>query len=96
MVDNAFAHGTGAVRLSAVSHNGSLELHVADEGPGFPEGFLGRAFERFSRADEARTRGGSGLGLAIVDTVARAHRGSAHAANRDGGGADVWVTLSQA
>jgi two-component system OmpR family sensor kinase len=96
MVDNAFAHGRGAVRLSAVSDNGTLELHVADDGPGFPEEFLGRAFERFSRADEARTRGGSGLGLAIVDTVARAHRGSAHAANRDGGGADVWVTLSQA
>ena len=42
------------------------------------------------------TRGGSGLGLAIVDTVARAHRGSAHAANREDGGADVWLTLGQA
>ena len=95
MVDNAFAHGTGAVRLTAVPHNGSVELHVTDNGPGFPAEFLGHAFERFSRADEARTRAGSGLGLAIVDTVARAHRGSAHAANREGGGADVWVTLGQ-
>jgi signal transduction histidine kinase len=95
MVDNAFVHGAGAVRLTAVSQNGSVELHVADEGPGFPPDFLGRAFERFSRAGEARARGGSGLGLAIVDTVARAHRGSAHAANRDGGGADVWMTLGQ-
>jgi two-component system OmpR family sensor kinase len=93
MVDNAFAHGRGEVRLSAVPQNGSVELHVADDGPGFPAEFLDRAFERFSRADDARGRGGSGLGLAIVDTVARAHRGSAHAANRAGGGADVWVTL---
>ena len=96
MVDNAFAHGTGAVQLSAVPHNGVVELHVTDDGPGFAAGFLGHAFERFSRADDARARGGSGLGLAIVDTVARAHRGSAHAANRDSGGADVWMTLGQA
>ena len=96
MVDNAFAHGTGAVRLSAVRHDGSIELHVADDGPGFPAEFLRHAFERFSRADEARTRGGSGLGLAIVDTVARAHRGHAQAANREDGGADVWMTLGQA
>jgi signal transduction histidine kinase len=96
MVDNAFAHGTGAVRLSAVPHNGAVELHVTDDGPGFAAEFLGQAFERFSRADDARARGGSGLGLAIVDTVARAHRGSAHAANRDSGGADVWMTLGQA
>ena len=93
MVDNALAHGSGAVRLTVVPHDGSVELHVADDGPGFPAEFLGHAFERFSRADEARTRGGSGLGLAIVDTVARAHRGSAHAANRESGGADVWMTL---
>jgi signal transduction histidine kinase len=93
MVDNAFAHGRGEVRLSAVPQNGTVELHVADDGLGFPAEFLDRAFERFSRADDARGRGGSGLGLAIVDTVARAHRGSAHAANRAGGGADVWVTL---
>src|SRR4029079_3748664 len=96
MVDNALAHGSGAVRMSAVPHNGTVELDLSDHGPGFPAEFLGHAFERFSRADEARTQGGSGLGLAIVDTVARAHRGRAHAANRDGGGADVWMTLGQA
>ena len=36
---------------------------------------------------------GAGLGLAIVETIARAHGGRAHAANRDGGGADVWIQL---
>jgi two-component system OmpR family sensor kinase len=96
MVDNALGHGGGRVSLSAAADNGRVELHVRDDGPGFPPDFLERAFERFSRADDARGRGGSGLGLAIVDTVARAHNGSAHAANRSGGGADVWVTLEQA
>jgi signal transduction histidine kinase len=93
LVDNALRHGAGSVALSAAARNGSVELHVVDEGPGFPTDFLGRAFERFSRADEARAGGGSGLGLAIVATVARAHGGSAHATNRAGGGADVWLAL---
>jgi two-component system OmpR family sensor kinase len=96
MVDNAFGHGGGSVRLAAAARNGTVELHVVDDGPGFPPEFLERAFERFSRADDARGRSGSGLGLAIVETVARAHQGTAHAANRGGGGADVWVTLEQA
>jgi two-component system, OmpR family, sensor kinase len=81
--------------LSARRDNGHVELHVCDEGPGFPPDFLGSAFERFSRADEARSRGGTGLGLAITDAVARAHGGSAHAANREQGGADVWLTLPE-
>ena len=66
---------------------------MLDDGAGFPPGFLEHAFERFSRADEARGGDGTGLGLAIVETVARAHGGSAHAANREGGGADVWISL---
>ena len=75
LVDNALAHGEGTVRLEAEPMNGSIELRVSDEGAGFPDDFLPRAFERFSRADEARTGGGAGLGLAIVDAVARAHGG---------------------
>jgi signal transduction histidine kinase len=65
---------------------------VEDRGPGFPPDFIDRAFERFSRADQARGGDGTGLGLAIVEAIARAHRGSAHAANR-GDGADVWIEL---
>jgi two-component system OmpR family sensor kinase len=93
LVDNALSHGGGCVVLSAAGDAASVEVHVTDEGPGFPASFLERAFDRFSRADDARRRRGSGLGLAIVDTVASAHRGTAHAANRVGGGADVWITL---
>ena len=78
--------------LSAAFANGPVELHVRDDGAGFPPGFLERAFERFARADPARGRGGAGLGLAIVRTIAEAHGGSAHAANRPQG-ADVWLAL---
>jgi len=93
LVDNALRYGEGPVRIRTEARDGRVELHVTDEGAGFEPGFLPRAFERFSRADDARGRGGSGLGLAIVDAIARAHGGSAGAANRDVGGADVWMTL---
>jgi two-component system, OmpR family, sensor kinase len=92
LVDNALTYGEGTVVLSARRENGRVELHVFDQGPGFPPDFLPRAFERFTRADEARTRGGTGLGLAIAAAVAGAHGGTAHARNIEGG-ADVWIAL---
>lgn len=88
LVDNALRYGGDSITLAARGE----ELHVTDDGPGFPPGFLDRAFERFSRADAARGRSGAGLGLAIVRTIAEAHGGSAHAANR-APGADVWLSL---
>ena len=93
LVDNALGHGHGTVRLSAVERNGHVELHVRDEGPGFPAGFLLHAFDRFTQADGARSGAGTGLGLAIAEAVATAHGGSAHAENRDDGGSDVWLAL---
>ena len=93
MVDNALRHGAGDVVLSAAQDDGHVVLHVRDRGPGFPDDFLPSAFERFSRADEARSRGGTGLGLAITSAVAKAHGGEAHASNRADGGADVWLEI---
>jgi two-component system OmpR family sensor kinase len=93
MVDNALRYGSGPIDVEAAAADGAVEIHVLDRGAGFPEEFAGRAFERFSRASASSRDGGSGLGLAIVRTVARAHGGDAHAANRAGGGADVWLTL---
>jgi signal transduction histidine kinase len=93
MVDNALRYGAGEIELRAEAADGGAEIHVLDRGDGFPEKFVGRAFERFSRASSSHRDGGSGLGLAIVQTVARAHGGEAHAANRAGGGADVWLAL---
>ncbi len=95
LVDNALTHGGGAVSLAVRADGERVELHVVDEGPGFPPGFAERAFDRFSRGDDARGRGGAGLGLAIVQSIAASHGGSAGVANRDGGGADVWIALSR-
>jgi heavy metal sensor kinase len=96
LVENAFAHGAGRIGLFARERDGRVELHVTDEGDGFPAGFAERAFDRFSRGDEARGRKGTGLGLAIVDVIARAHGGVAGITPGSGGGADVWIALPPA
>jgi two-component system OmpR family sensor kinase len=93
MLENALRYGRGPVTLSAARVDGQVELHVRDDGPGFPPDFLASAFERFSRADEARSRGGTGLGLAISAAIAGAHGGTASARNPSKGGADVWIRL---
>jgi len=97
LLDNALrvAPVGSAIRLEAGRLDGTLEISVTDSGPGFPAEFLPHAFERFHRADTARTRqhGGAGLGLAIVKAIADGHGGRAEAANRPDGGAIVRLLL---
>jgi signal transduction histidine kinase len=93
LVDNALRYGAGSVRISSRVAGPRVELHVEDEGQGFPDSFLARAFDRFSRADEARSSGGAGLGLSIVELIAAAHGGAVGATNRPEGGADVWIAM---
>ncbi len=93
LVDNALRYGGDRIELAAAIVNGAVELHVRDNGPGLPDGFQERAFERFARADAARSRGGAGLGLAIVRRIAEAHGGTANAGARDSAGADIWISL---
>jgi signal transduction histidine kinase len=96
LVANALQHGGGTVGISASESGGQVQIHVRDHGFGFPVAFLPVAFDRFTRADQARTGAGSGLGLAIVAAIARDAGGSYGAANRSGGGADVWISLPAA
>lgn len=97
LVDNAirFTPNGGRIRVSVEGTDGHVDLAVEDSGPGFPEDRVDRVFDRFFRADPARSRegeaGGTGLGLAIVRGVAEAHQGEAHATNLPEGGARVAV-----
>jgi two-component system OmpR family sensor kinase len=93
LLTNALRYASTHVQLSARSHSPFVELHVTDDGSGFPADFLPHAWERFARADSARTEDGTGLGLAIVRAISEAHGGQAHAANLATGGADVWITV---
>lgn len=93
LVDNALRHGQGDVLMRAQASSDALEISVSDQGPGFPREFAPQAFERFTRADPARTRGGSGLGLAIVSAIVRAHGGEAEVGQDGSSEATVHLRL---
>jgi signal transduction histidine kinase len=97
LIDNATQHGAPPItmRVQRATADG-VEIHVGDHGPGFPPGFLPHAFDRFTRADTARTTGGTGLGLAIVDTLTQRNHGTATARNRPAGGAEITILLAAA
>ena len=98
LVGNALAHtpaGTPVtVRVGTVDPR-TAELSVADSGPGLTPDEADRAFERFYRADPARTRarGGTGLGLSIVAALVAAHGGTVDVESRPGEGATFRVLL---
>jgi signal transduction histidine kinase len=89
LLENAvkYTDPADSITLSSRSAGSQLVIEVADEGCGLPADALGRIFDRFARADSARSRaqGGAGLGLAIVDAIVRAHGGSCSAANSAAG-----------
>ena len=80
LLENAvkFSDPRSSIELRAVAFaDRTVAIEVEDEGIGIPDAAFGRIFERFGRADAARSRaqGGVGLGLAIVDAIAKAHGG---------------------
>jgi signal transduction histidine kinase len=92
LIDNAAQHGAPPIAIRVQPTADGVEIRVSDHGPGFPPGFLPHAFQRFTRADNARTTGGTGLGLAIVDTLTQRNHGTVNAANQNGG-AEITVRL---
>jgi two-component system OmpR family sensor kinase len=80
VVGNALVHTpmTSAIRVTLTGDDDAVTVRVSDSGPGMDVDTASRAFERFVRADPARTRehGGTGLGLAIVQDAIRAHGGT--------------------
>ncbi|WP_043516281.1 MULTISPECIES: HAMP domain-containing sensor histidine kinase [unclassified Actinoplanes] len=102
LVTNALVHtppeATVALRLYAAGPDRAV-VEVADTGPGLSEEQRSRVFERFYRADGARTRNtqreatGTGLGLAIVAAIVRSHNGTVDVLSEPGQGATFRVTL---
>ena len=94
LLDNALRVTPGGRQVAVTVRNGPawVEIRVADAGPGFPPEHLPHVFERFYRADPARSQGegGTGLGLAIAYDLARAQGGELVAENQASGAA---VTL---
>jgi two-component system, OmpR family, sensor histidine kinase ResE len=90
LIDNAIRHTPkgGTVKLSVTSEDKGIMIRVKDSGSGIPEEDLPFVFERFYKADKARTRGraGTGLGLAIAKNIIDAHHGHISAQSKLGQG----------
>jgi signal transduction histidine kinase len=97
LVDNALRYtpAGGQVDVDVARRNGSAVMAVTDTGIGIPPEALGHVFERFYRADDARTRdsGGAGLGLAIAQKLVDEHGGRISAESTPGKGSTFTVTL---
>ena len=97
LVKNAVeASSPGAeVRVGLSAAGGSAEIAVADDGPGLAAADIGRIFERFYRADAARSaeRGGSGLGLPIARWAVRRHGGDIKVTSTPGRGTVMTIAL---
>ncbi|MER7758141.1 HAMP domain-containing sensor histidine kinase [Streptomyces sp. NPDC097619] len=88
LIGNALRHGGPPVTVRARAEGRYAVLTVSDTGPGIPEDALPHVFDRFYKADSARTRSeGSGLGLAIAAENVRLHGGTLTATNGPYGGA---------
>ncbi|GII90144.1 sensor histidine kinase [Sinosporangium siamense] len=93
LVGNALRHGAPPVTVR-LARGLNVIVEVADRGPGLAPESLPHVFDRFYKADSARSRSaGSGLGLAIARENALLHGGALTAANRPGGGAVFTLTL---
>lgn len=93
LIENAVKFDPGGSAPIEATIRGA-RITVADRGPGVPADDLDRIFDRFYRADTARSLPGSGLGLAIVGEVAGQHGGTVTAHPRPGGGLVVELTLT--
>ncbi len=97
LLDNAVKYSDkgGAIRLAADRRDGEIVLSVTDKGVGISHEDLPRIFERFYRADKARSRelGGTGLGLSIVKHIAHLHGGRVEAESEPGQGTTISVIL---
>jgi len=91
-----YSRERGEIRVSARQIDSEIELSVSDEGIGIAREDLPRIFERFYRADKARSPDrvrGTGLGLAIVKHVAQLHGGRVEAESELGRGTTIRVIL---
>jgi two-component system phosphate regulon sensor histidine kinase PhoR len=97
LLDNAVKYSSpgGKIRLGATRTDDMVAISVSDTGTGIPEADLPRIFERFYRADKARSRelGGTGLGLSIVKHIAQMHGGKVEAESRPGRGTTIRLLL---
>ncbi|HLR02324.1 MAG TPA: cell wall metabolism sensor histidine kinase WalK [Virgibacillus sp.] len=97
IISNAIKYSPdgGTISLGLKKDKGYIVVSVGDQGVGIPRNRVDRIFDRFYRADKARSRklGGTGLGLAIAKDLVEAHNGKIWAKSKEGKGTTILFTL---
>jgi len=93
VVDNAVKHGSTVTIGLRARDGGTVEIEVADDGPGIPSVLRDRVFDPFFKGDDARKRSGFGLGLSITRDVVRGHGGEIDLLDRPPHGLIVRMSL---
>ena len=90
-----FSPAGAAVRVDLSKSGDEAKLEVRDQGPGVPESFRDRIFQKFAQANStsSRTKEGTGLGLAITRELMQAMGGEVDFESEEGSGACFWITL---
>jgi two-component system, OmpR family, heavy metal sensor histidine kinase CusS len=93
LLDNAlkYSYSGGVVQMTIARLNGRVAVTIRDFGTGIREEDLPHIFERFYRADRARSGGGHGLGLPLAESIARAHHATIEVKSVEGKGSSFQV-----
>jgi two-component system sensor histidine kinase KdpD len=95
VIDNAdkYSPKDSQIDIDVTQTEKVISIHVSDRGIGIPEEDLERVFDKFYRVSRPESINGTGLGLAICKGIVETHGGQISAANRQGGGTVITITL---
>jgi len=87
----------GVVKVGAIRKNNLIQLYVSDDGPGIPEEFRNKMFDRFTQVDSSdqKKKGGTGLGMAISKAIVEKHGGNINYHSQLGKGSTFYFELPE-